>query len=128
MPPRLDRATGQGPRRRSSAELHATSLASSGRDHVSGFDGVKHVAGRIPDAEVGLRLVVRVSATNHKRVRTTRRQRELRLPWPKTVFALVGAKLGRPPALAIIDRQIDAGDATVTAEGDTADRYRRPGG
>src|ERR1700757_3815221 len=118
MPPRLDRATGQGPRRRSSAELHATSLASSGRNHVSGFDGVEHVAGRIPDAEVGLRLVVRVSATNHQRVRAAGRQRELPLPWPKAVFALIGTKLGRLPALAIINRQVDAGDTAIAAEGD----------
>src|SRR6267154_2347176 len=91
---------------------------SSGRDHMGRFDGIEQVAGRIPDPEIGLRLVLGVGATNHQGTRAARRQRKLRLPLPKAVCPLVGTKLGRLPALAAIDRQIDAGNAAIAAEGD----------
>src|ERR1700688_4426221 len=57
----------------------------SGRDHMGRLDGIEHVAGRIPDPEIGLRLVPGVGATNHQGARAARRQRELRLPLPKAV-------------------------------------------
>src|ERR1700680_965799 len=98
---------------------------SSGRDHMGGFNGVEQVACRIPDPEIGLRLVPGVGATNHQVARAARRQRELRLPLPEAVFALVGTELGRLPALAAIDRQIDAGNAAIAAEGDAPRRSRR---
>src|ERR1700730_16841392 len=99
--------------------------SSSGRDHVGRFNGVEQVAGRIPDLEIGLRLVLGVGATNHQGARAARRQRKLRLPLPKAVCPLVGTELGRLPALAAIDRQIDAGNAAIAAEGDAPRRSRR---
>src|SRR5258707_3901561 len=83
--------------------------SSSGRDHMDRFNGIEQVSGRIPDLEIGLRLVLGVGATNHQGARAARRQRKLRLPLPKAVCPLVGTELGRLPALAAIDRQIDAG-------------------
>src|ERR1700716_4438945 len=100
--------------------------SSSGRDHMGRFNGIVHVAGRIPDLEIGLRLVLGVGVTDHQGARAARRQRELRLPLPKAVCPLVGTELGRLPALAAIDRQIDAGNAAVAAEGDAQHRSRRP--
>ena len=47
------------------------------------FNGIEHVAGWIPDPEIGLRLVPGVGATNHQGARAARRQRKLRLPSPK---------------------------------------------
>src|SRR5258708_17668443 len=84
---------------------------SSGRDHMGRFNGIEQVSGRIPDPEIGLRLVPDVGATNHQGARAARRQREVRLPLPKAVCPLTGAELGRLPASAAIDRQIDAGNA-----------------
>src|SRR3979411_987642 len=72
--------------------------SSSGRDHVGRFNGIEQIAGRIPDLEIGLRLVLGVGATNHQGTRAARRQRKLRLPLPKAVCPLVGTKLGRLPA------------------------------
>src|SRR3979490_2193036 len=69
--------------------------SSSGRDHMGRFNGVVHIAGRIPDPEIGLRLVPGVGATNHQRVRAARRQRELRLPLSKAVGSLGGTQLRR---------------------------------
>src|SRR6202140_2698017 len=100
--------------------------SSSGRDHMGRFNGVVHVAGRIPDLELGLRLVLGVGAANHQGARAARRQRKLRLPLPKAVCSLIDTKLRRLPALAAIDRQIDAGNAAIAAEGDAARRSRRP--
>src|SRR3982075_1204918 len=100
--------------------------SSSGRDHMGRFNGIVHVAGRIPDLEIGLRLVLGVGVTDHQGARAARRQRKLRLPLPKAVCPLVGTELGRLPALAAIDRQIDAGNAAVAAEGDAQHRSRRP--
>src|SRR5258708_35718262 len=90
------------------------------------FNSVVHVAGWIPDLEMGLRLVPGVGATNHQGARAARRQRKWRLPLPKAVCPLVGTELGRLPALAAIDRQIDAGNAAIAAEGDAPRRSRRP--
>ena len=79
------------------------------------FNSVEHVAGWIPDLEIGLRLVPGVGATNHQGARARRRQRKLRLPLPKAVCSLIGTKLGRLPACTAIDRQIDAGNAARVA-------------
>src|ERR1700686_1734716 len=100
--------------------------SSSGRDHMGRFNCIEHVAGRIPDPEIGLRLVLGVGATNHQRVRAALRQRKLGLPLPKAVRTLIGTELGWLPVLAALDRQIDAGDTAIAAEGDTARRSRRP--
>ncbi len=59
------------------------------------FNSIEQIAGRIPDPEIGLRLVLGVGATNHQGLRAARRQRELCLPLPKAVCALVGTELGR---------------------------------
>src|SRR4030081_3244289 len=91
--------------------------SSSGRDHMGRFNGIVHVAGRIPDLEIGLRLVPGIGATNHQCARAARRQHELRLPLPKAVFPLIGGELARLPALAPIDRQIDTGNPAIAAEG-----------
>ncbi len=91
------------------------------------FNGIEQVAGRIPDPEIGLRLVFGVGATNHQGARAPHWQRKLRLPLPKAICPLVGAELGRLPALAAIDRQIDAGNAAIAAEGDAPRRSRRTG-
>src|SRR6266404_5131232 len=99
---------------------------SSGRDHMGRFNGIEQVAGRIPDLEIGLRLVLGVGATNHQGARAARRQRKLRLPLPETVCSLVGTELGRLPVLAAIDRQIDAGNAAISTEGDAPRRSRGP--
>src|ERR1700676_3181533 len=100
---------------------------SSGRDHMDGFNGIEQVACRIPGPEIGLRLIPGVGATNHQGARAARRQRKLRLPLPEAVFALVGAELCRLPAVAAIDRQIDAGYAAIATEGDAPPRGRRSG-
>ncbi len=67
------------------------------------FNGIEQVASRIPDPEIGLRLILGVGATNHQGLRAARRQRELCLPLPKAVCTLVGTEPGRLPALAAID-------------------------
>ena len=82
------------------------------------FNGIEQVAGRIPDLEIRLRLIPGVGATNHQGLRAARRQRELRLPLPKAVCALICTELRRLPSRAAIERQIDAGNAAIAAEGD----------
>src|SRR6266851_9507085 len=101
--------------------------SSSGRDHMGRLNGIEQVAGRIPDPEIGLRLIPSVGATNHQSLLAARRQRKLRLPLPKAICPLVGAELGRLPALAAIDRQIDADNAAIAAEGDAPRRSRSTG-
>src|ERR1700747_2882771 len=44
------------------------------------FNGIKQVAGRIPDPEIGLRLVLGVGATSHQGARPARKRRKLRMP------------------------------------------------
>jgi len=90
------------------------------------FNGIEHVAGRIPDPEIGLRHVLGVGATNHQGARAARGQGELRLPLPKAVCSMVGTELGRLPALAAIDGQIDAGNTAIAAEGNAPRRSWRP--
>src|SRR3981081_1893300 len=102
--------------------------SSSGGDHMGRLNGIEQVAGRIPDPEIGLRLVPGIGAANHQGARAAPRQRELRLPLPKAVCPLVGTELGRLPALAAIDRQIDAGNAAIAAESDAPRRNRCPRG
>src|SRR5258707_14599514 len=99
--------------------------SSSGRDHTGRFNGIEQVSGRIPDRKIGLHLVPGVGATNHQGARAARGQGKLRLPLPEAVGPLIDTELGRLPALAAIDRQIDAGNAAIAAEGDAARRSRR---
>src|SRR4030081_2049610 len=101
--------------------------SSSGGDHMGRLNGIEQVAGRIPDPEIGLRLVPGIGAANHQGARAAPRQRELRLPLPETVCPLVGAELGRLPALAAIDRKIDASNAAIATKGDAPRQSRRPG-
>jgi hypothetical protein len=100
--------------------------SSSGRDDMGRFNSVEHVAGRIPDLESGLGFVPGVGAANHQGARAARGRRKLRLPLPKAVCPLIGAELGRLPVRAAIDRQIDASDAAIAAEGDAPRRSWRP--
>src|ERR1700720_4149052 len=92
---------------------------------MAGFNGIEQVAGRIPDLEIGLRLILGVGATNHQGLLAGPRHREVSLPLPKAICALVGTELGRLPSFAAIDRQVDTGNAAIATEGDAPRRSWR---
>ena len=92
---------------------------------IGGFDDVAHEAGRIPIWRVWLRDTVAIGAADQHAVLTGGWQCYVRLPLPKSVFSFVLAELRLVPALAAVDREIDACHAAIAPESDAAQQRGR---
>src|ERR1700679_1066713 len=104
---------------------HAAFISSSSHHrHRCGFNDVAHEAGRVPVGRVGLSHAVAVGAADHQRAVAACWSREMRLPAPEAVLALVAAKLGRLPGLPAVSGKFDFRHTSVAAEGNAANGHR----
>src|SRR6202022_1696835 len=71
--------------------------------HIDRFHDVAHEAGGIPIRCVGLDYAVAIGAAGRQTVLSRRRQRELRLPLPKSIFTFVFSQLRLTPILTAIN-------------------------